>query len=877
MSDNTNPKTPRQLYTVVYGYEAKEEDELGLQVGDVVEVLSKDPKISGDEGWWVGRIQHSDCVYHGVFPANYVVFEQTITSHIDDIEFEELKLENVIGVGAFGRVYRSSWRSREVAVKVARIDAADDPQNVINCMESEAGIFSLVSHANIVALLAVCRKLPNMCLVMEYARGGALNRVLASHKNLPPGCVLDWALQIARGLNHLHNEALMQIIHRDLKSSNILLSNVVEEGHYTGNVLKITDFGLARETDHTTKMSTAGTYPWMAPEVIRSSLFSQGSDVWSYGVVLWELLTGQVPYHGIENLAIAYGVAMNKLTLPIPSTCPHGFAIIMEDCWKSDVHERPLVPHILRSLEKIASSDFPMTAVDSFRSMQESWKDEIERIFEDLKEREKELTSREEELLRLEVDQKKQLQTLQQREEELNERERMLLEREILMVAQEKKPVPKKRRRLFKYSKTSISGPTGFKHRYTVTSTPTEEGNDKNSKTLNGNHVPPKSPGTSRLRLLSLNAANEQSLKNGSAKKGRTWGPSSVHQKGKDNNRRINRSKIFSDHNGRASSFPNLGILDRNLIDSTSPGDLMDSLPSDFSLHDQSGTSPYSAKSSKYRYRAVCMAGVIAAAALGIDVTPMMNENAEFQLRKLSKGRSRDLSLSSLNFSYRSRKSSNGDKHKISLGDTCSMVYGTYRKNSEYDNRQYVVSSHPNLIDLDDISSPLRSYDIICDSEDYDPFASPSQASRSSSNNDHNMFRYSNPELDSINRNTSKGSLQCSSAAVSPLHMQDEQRPQRPSTLDLLDSANEQRYRKHGTVPKIANLMNSSAFPNSSTSSSSQSPASTPSPKTIQPIGRKLTLLDMDLEQGGDRRLPAPLIQKSEKQSRDIPGEMTFL
>ncbi|XP_043541056.1 mitogen-activated protein kinase kinase kinase 11-like [Chiloscyllium plagiosum] len=95
------------------------------------------------------------------------------------------------------------------------------------------------------------------------------------------------------------------------------------------NTLKITDFGLAREWHKTTKMSTAGTYAWMAPEVIKTSTFSKGSDVWSYGVLLWELLTGEVPYRGIDGLAVAYGVAVNKLTLPIPSTCPEPFAQLM--------------------------------------------------------------------------------------------------------------------------------------------------------------------------------------------------------------------------------------------------------------------------------------------------------------------------------------------------------------------------------------------------------------------------------------------------------------------------------------------------------------------------------------------------------------------
>lgn len=77
-------------------------------------------------------------------------------------------------------------------------------------------------------------------------------------------------------------------------------------------------------------MSQAGTYAWMAPEVIKNSTFSKASDVWSYGVLLWELLTGETPYKGIDTLAVAYGVAVNKLTLPIPSTCPLPWRKLME-------------------------------------------------------------------------------------------------------------------------------------------------------------------------------------------------------------------------------------------------------------------------------------------------------------------------------------------------------------------------------------------------------------------------------------------------------------------------------------------------------------------------------------------------------------------
>ena len=112
----------------------------------------------------------------------------------------------------------------------------------------------------------------------------------------------------------------------------------------------------------------------------------------------------------------------------------HCFLII--DCWKPDPHDRPRFPGILIALEKIARSDFPRTAVDSFRSLQDKWKGEIEGIFEELKEREKEISSREEELVKIEIDQRRQEKHLKTKEQELQERERMLLEREIVIAVQ---------------------------------------------------------------------------------------------------------------------------------------------------------------------------------------------------------------------------------------------------------------------------------------------------------------------------------------------------------------------------------------------------------------------------------------------------------
>ena len=88
-------------------------------------------------------------------------------------------------------------------------------------VKKEAKFFSILRHRNIVGLLGVCLKAPNLCLVLEYARGGALSRVLSTHgRTIPPSVLLDWAIQIARGMYYLHNGAPLSVIHRDLKSGN---------------------------------------------------------------------------------------------------------------------------------------------------------------------------------------------------------------------------------------------------------------------------------------------------------------------------------------------------------------------------------------------------------------------------------------------------------------------------------------------------------------------------------------------------------------------------------------------------------------------------------------------------------------------------------
>ena len=185
----------------------------------------------GTMGGWTGKINHRV----GIFPSNYVTYqpaiyrlpgtggsegtEERVPSTPFQIPFSELVLEEIIGVGGFGKVYRGTWNDQEVAVKAARQDPDEDITATSCSVKQEAKLFSMLQHPNIIKLEGVCLEEPNLCLVMEYARGGTLNRVLTGRR-IPPHILVNWAVQIARGMHYLHEEAVVPIIHRDLKSSN---------------------------------------------------------------------------------------------------------------------------------------------------------------------------------------------------------------------------------------------------------------------------------------------------------------------------------------------------------------------------------------------------------------------------------------------------------------------------------------------------------------------------------------------------------------------------------------------------------------------------------------------------------------------------------
>uniref|UniRef100_A0A8D0CGJ7 Mitogen-activated protein kinase kinase kinase MLT-like n=1 Tax=Scleropages formosus TaxID=113540 RepID=A0A8D0CGJ7_SCLFO len=298
------------------------------------------------------------------------------------IRFDDIHFYENCGGGSFGSVYRARWISQDKEVAVKKLLK----------IENEAEILSVLSHRNIIQFYGAVLEAPNYGIVTEYASGGSLYDYLSSDESeeMDMGQIMTWAMEIAKGMHYLHAEAPVKVIHRDLKSRNVVMT--------ADKVLKICDFGASRFHSHTTHMSLVGTFPWMAPEVIQSLPVSETCDTYSYGVVLWEMLTREVPFKGLEGLQVAWLVVEKNERLTIPSTCPASFADLMRKCWMIDPKERPTFKLILTTLESMSKDSQLPDQCNSFLHNKAEWRCEIEATLERLKKLERDLSTKEQEL-----------------------------------------------------------------------------------------------------------------------------------------------------------------------------------------------------------------------------------------------------------------------------------------------------------------------------------------------------------------------------------------------------------------------------------------------------------------------------------------------
>ncbi|KAG7570213.1 Protein kinase-like domain superfamily [Arabidopsis thaliana x Arabidopsis arenosa] len=253
-----------------------------------------------------------------------------------NINFSELTVGAFVGSGSSGVVCRGIWNKTEVAIKMlfGQQLTAENMKDFCN----EISILSRLRHPNVILFLGACTKPPQLSMITEYMNRGSLYDILRTRKK-----GLSWQRKlkilsdICRGLMGIHQ---MGIVHRDLKSANCLLNK---------GIVKICDFGLSRMMNGTTVEDTeaAGTPEWMAPELIRNEPVTEKCDIFSFGVIMWELCTLSKPWKGVPKEKVIHIVANEGARL----TLPEGpLRQLIADCWL-EPEQRPSCKEIMHRLK----------------------------------------------------------------------------------------------------------------------------------------------------------------------------------------------------------------------------------------------------------------------------------------------------------------------------------------------------------------------------------------------------------------------------------------------------------------------------------------------------------------------------------------------
>lgn len=323
---------------VVDGWHYEESEELKSKLENEIS-LSK-------EQYWSKELSVSSIGEHKPTMTETVpnsVEIPTDGTDVWEIDTRHLKFGGKVGSGSFGDLYKGTYFSQEVAIKVLKPERIN--KEMLGEFSQEVYILRKVRHKNVVQFIGACTKNPNLCIVTEFMSRGSVYDFLHKQRGvfkLPS--LLKVAIDISKGMNYLHQN---NIIHRDLKTANLLMDE--------NEVVKVADFGVARVQAQSGVMTAeTGTYRWMAPEVIEHKAYDHKADVFSFGIVLWELLTGELPYSQLTPLQAAVGVVQKGLRPIIPRDTNRRLAELLERCWQQDAAQRPEFSEILEILQLIA-------------------------------------------------------------------------------------------------------------------------------------------------------------------------------------------------------------------------------------------------------------------------------------------------------------------------------------------------------------------------------------------------------------------------------------------------------------------------------------------------------------------------------------------
>ncbi|XP_047164764.1 uncharacterized protein LOC124834172 isoform X2 [Vigna umbellata] len=273
---------------------------------------------------------------------------------IRNADLEEL---TELGSGTYGTVYHGKWRGTDIAIKRIKkscfVGRSSEQERLAKDFWREAQILSNLHHPNVVAFYGI---VPDgaegtLATVTEYMVNGSLRHVLVKNNRLlDRRKKLIIAMDAAFGMEYLHSK---NIVHFDLKCDNLLV-NLRDPQR---PICKVGDFGLSRIKRNTlVSGGVRGTLPWMAPELLNgnSSRVSEKVDVFSFGISMWELLTGEEPYADMHCGAIIGGIVKNTLRPPVPERCDSEWRKLMEECWSPDPESRPSFTEITSRLRSMS-------------------------------------------------------------------------------------------------------------------------------------------------------------------------------------------------------------------------------------------------------------------------------------------------------------------------------------------------------------------------------------------------------------------------------------------------------------------------------------------------------------------------------------------
>ena len=289
----------------------------------------------------------------------------SITSFINDkfmkpdlrwiINSNSIKILKNIGFGGSSDVYLGDYRGTEVAVK--KLHLIEAKKDFIKEYKREVSSLVLLYHPYLVLLIGAIAEPFNLSIVTEYCKGGNLFELLYKKPNI----YLSWELkrkillEIAIGMNYLHTNN-PPILHRDLKSLNILLTDKIEKNTDTTDI-KISDFGLSRLYQKSCLLTgQLGTCYWMAPEIIVNKRYSTKVDVYSYGIIIWEVCTRKTPYSCMSQQQVQFYVSVKKgrpNMKIIPSNTPPKIIQLMQMCWDHEPNNRPTFEYIVDFLRNL--------------------------------------------------------------------------------------------------------------------------------------------------------------------------------------------------------------------------------------------------------------------------------------------------------------------------------------------------------------------------------------------------------------------------------------------------------------------------------------------------------------------------------------------